>query len=165
MDSAKRVISGTWGEVWIDGELVAECTACQAKYTYNKETVPMCGQISRGTGHNCPSGLFQLAVARCLDLTSDLSVYETNMELIYAELKRLGFTVNKPDGTFYIFPKALEADANAFCRKAMRYDLALVPGDTFGCPGYFRMAYCIDTEKVIRSLEALERFARTEYGK
>src|SRR5699024_3210689 len=81
--------------------------------------VPMCGQISRGTGHNCPSGLFQLAVARCLDLTSDLSVYETNMELLYAELKRLGFTVQKPDGTFYIFPKALEADANAFCRKAM----------------------------------------------
>ena len=46
MDSAKRVISGTWGEVWIDGELVAECTACQAKYTYNKETVPMCGQMA-----------------------------------------------------------------------------------------------------------------------
>ena len=45
MDSAKRAISGTWGEVWIDGELVAECTACQAKYTYNKETVPMCGQM------------------------------------------------------------------------------------------------------------------------
>ena len=126
--------------------------------------VPMCGQISRGTGHNCPSGLFQRAVARCLDDTSDLSVYETNMELLYAELKRLGFTVQKPDGTFYIFPKALEADANAFCRKAMRYDLALVPGDTFGCPGYFRMAYCIETEKVRRSFAALERFVREEYG-
>ena len=126
--------------------------------------VPMCGQISRGTGHNCPSGLFQRAVARCLDDTSDLSVYETNMELLYAELKRLGFTVQKPDGTFYIFPKALEADANAFCRKAMRYDLALVPGDTFGCPGYFRMAYCIGTEKVRRSFAALERFVREEYG-
>lgn len=126
--------------------------------------VPMCGQISRGTGHNCPSGLFQRAVAECLDLTSDLSVYETNMELIYAELQRLGFTVNKPDGTFYIFPKALEEDANAFCRKAMGYDLALVPGDTFGCPGYFRMAYCIETEKVRRSFAALERFVKTEYG-
>ena len=127
--------------------------------------VPMCGQISRGTGHNCPSGLFQLAVARCLDLTSDLSVYETNMELIYAELKRLGFTVNKPDGTFYIFPKALEADANAFCRKAMQYDLALVPGDSFGCPGYFRMAYCIGTEKVRRSFPALEKFVQEQYGR
>ena len=127
--------------------------------------VPMCGQISRGTGHNCPASLIQLAVAECLDETSDLSVYETNMELIYAELKKLGFTVVKPSGTFYIFPKALEEDANAFCKKAMKYDLALVPGDSFGCPGYFRMAYCIDTEKVRRSFAALEKFVAEEYGK
>ena len=126
--------------------------------------VPMCGQISRGTGHNCPSGLFQRAVAECLEETSDLSVYETNMELIYDELKALGFTVCKPDGTFYIFPKALEKDAKVFCQKAMKYDLALVPGDSFGCPGYFRMAYCIETEKVRRSFVAFEKFVSTEYG-
>ena len=126
--------------------------------------VPMCGQISRGTGHNCPASLIQLAVAQCIDDTSDLSVYETNMNLIYDELVRLGFTVVKPAGTFYIFPKALEEDANAFCTKAMKYDLALVPGDSFGCPGYFRMAYCIDTEKVRRSFAALERFVAQEYG-
>ena len=126
--------------------------------------VPMCGQISRGTGHNCPSGLFQRAVAECLEETSDLSVYETNMELIYDELKALSFTVCKPDGTFYIFPKALEKDAKVFCQKAMKYDLALVPGDSFGCPGYFRMAYCIETEKVRRSFVAFEKFVSTEYG-
>ena len=126
--------------------------------------VPMCGQISRATGHNCPSGLFQRAVAECLEETSDLSVYETNMELIYDELKALGFTVCKPDGTFYIFPKALEKDAKVFCQKAMKYDLALVPGDSFGCPGYFRMAYCIETEKVRRSFVAFEKFVSTEYG-
>lgn len=126
--------------------------------------VPMCGQISRGTGHNCPASIIQLAVAECLELTSDLSVYGTNMELIYAELLRLGFTVVRPGGTFYIFPKALEDDAVAFCEKAKRYDLALVPGDSFGCPGYFRMAYCIDTEKVRRSFAALERFVGAEYG-
>ena len=108
--------------------------------------VPMCGQISRGTGHNCPSGLFQRAVAECLEETSDLSVYETNMELIYDELK------------------ALEKDAKVFCQKAMKYDLALVPGDSFGCPGYFRMAYCIETEKVRRSFVAFEKFVSTEYG-
>ena len=126
--------------------------------------VPMCGQISRGTGHNCPSGLFQRAVAECLEETSDLSVYETNMELTYDELKALGFTGCKPDGTFYIFPKALEKDAKVFCQKAMKYDLALVPGDSFGCPGYFRMAYCIETEKVRRSFVAFEKFVSTEYG-
>ena len=126
--------------------------------------VPMCGQISRGTGHNCPSSLIQMAVERCLAVTSDLSVYETNMNLLYDELCALGFTVVKPDGTFYIFPKALEEDAKAFCRKAQKYDLALVPGDSFGCPGYFRMAYCIGTEKVRRSFAALERFVAAEYG-
>ena len=127
--------------------------------------VPVCGQISRGTGHNCPASIIQLAVAECLDETSDLSVYERNMELIYAELKRLGFEVVKPDGTFYIFPRSLEPDAVAFCQKATRYDLVLVPGDSFGCPGHFRMAYCIDTEKVQRSFAALERFVRQEYGR
>ncbi len=86
------------------------------------------------------------------------------MNLIYDKLIGLGFTVVKPGGTFYIFPKALENDAKAFCMKAKQYDLILVPADDFGCPGYFRMAYCIDTEKVIRSLTVLERFVREEYG-
>lgn len=129
-----------------------------------KLIVNMCGQISRGTGHNCPASIIQLAVAEVLDKTSDLSVYETNMNLIYDELVSLGFTVVRPGGTFYIFPKALEEDAKVFCEKAKAYDLILVPGDSFGCPGYFRMAYCIDTEKVERSLVALRKFVEAEYG-
>ncbi|MCH5275373.1 MAG: pyridoxal phosphate-dependent aminotransferase [Lachnospiraceae bacterium] len=128
-----------------------------------EDMVQMCGQISRGIGHNCPPSIIQLAVAEVLDKTADLSVYETNMNILYKELKALGFTCVKPGGTFYIFPKALEEDAKAFCQKALQYDLVLVPGDTFGCPGYFRMAYCIDTEKVERSLAALRRFVETEY--
>ena len=140
---------------------VAANPACEkAEYI-----VPMCGQISRGTGHNCPASLIQLAVAECLDTTSDLSVYERNMELLYAELVDLGFTVVKPGGTFYIFPRAWGVESVAFCRKAQDYDLALVPGDTFGCPGYFRMAYCIDTEKVERSFAALRAFVRDCYGR
>lgn len=123
----------------------------------------ICAQISRGTGHNCPSSIIQLAVAEVLDLTSDMSVYETNMNLLYNELTSLGFTCVKPGGTFYIFPKALEEDAVAFSQKALKYDLVLVPSDSFGVPGYFRMAYCIDTEKVERSLEALRRFVKENY--
>lgn len=126
--------------------------------------VNMCGQISRGIGHNCPPSIIQLAVARVLDKTADLSVYETNRNLLYGCLTELGFSCVEPGGTFYIFPKALEEDANIFCEKALKYDLILVPGDTFGCPGYFRMAYCIDTEKVERSLAALRRFVSAEYG-
>lgn len=126
--------------------------------------VNMCGQISRGIGHNCPPSLFQLVTARMLDQTADLSVYETNRNILYNELINLGFTCVKPGGTFYIFPKALEEDARVFCEKALKYDLILVPGDTFGVPGYFRMAYCIDTEKVERSLEALRRFVKEQYS-
>lgn len=126
--------------------------------------VNMCGQISRGIGHNCPTSLMQLAVAEVLDETSDFSVYEKNRNLIYDCLTDIGFEVVKPEGTFYIFPKALEEDSVAFCQKALDYDLVLVPADTFGCPGYFRMAYCIDTEKVERSLPVLRRFAKEVYG-
>lgn len=125
--------------------------------------VPMMAQISRGTGHNCPSSSVQLAVAQVLDETSDLSVYETNMNLLYDALVDLGFTVVRPGGTFYIFPKALEEDANIFCQKAKEYDLILVPSENFGLPGYFRMAYCIDTEKVKRSIPVLRRFVEEQY--
>ena len=139
---------------------VAVTPACRDAETI----VNMCGQISRGIGHNCPPSIIQLAVSRVLDKTADLSVYETNRNLLYDCLTELGFTCVKPGGTFYIFPKALEEDAGIFCQKALKYDLILVPGDTFGCPGYFRMAYCIDTEKVERSLPALRKFVKEEYG-
>lgn len=119
--------------------------------------IEMCGQISRGIGHNCPASIIQLAVADCLYDTADLSVYEKNAQILYTELTRLGFEIVRPGGTFYMFPKAKEKDAVSFCKRAMKKDLLLVPGDTFGCPGYFRIAYCIETEKVERSLEAFRK--------
>ncbi len=139
--------------------------AVNPRCAHAEEMVYMCGQISRGIGHNCPPSIIQLAVAEVLDKTADLSVYETNRNLLYHELTALGFTCVKPGGTFYIFPKALEEDAKIFCQKALKYDLILVPADSFGCPGYFRMAYCIDTEKVERSLVALRKFVKEEYGR
>lgn len=138
--------------------------AVNPKATCALEIVPMCCQVSRGTGHNCPASLIQLAVNEVIDQTSDLSVYETNRNILYKELTRMGLECVEPGGTFYIFPKAPEADAIQFCEKAKKYDLILVPSDSFGVPGYFRMAYCIDTEKVERSLPAFERFLHDEYG-
>ena len=137
--------------------------AVNPKCTDAELIVTICSQISRGIGHNCPPSIIQLAVAEVLDVTSDMSVYETNMNLLYNELTDLGFSCVKPGGTFYIFPKALEEDAAAFCQKALKYDLVLVPSDSFGVPGYFRMAYCIDTEKVERSLTALRKFVKENY--
>ncbi|MDR2043874.1 MAG: pyridoxal phosphate-dependent aminotransferase [Clostridium sp.] len=125
--------------------------------------VNMCGQISRGIGHNCPASLMQLAVAQSLQETADLKVYERNRNLLYQAFTELDFSCVKPGGTFYLFPKALEEDAAAFCQKALRYDLVFVPGDSFGAPGYFRAAYCVETEKVERSLPVLRRFVETEY--
>ena len=138
---------------------VAVNPACKEAETL----IAMCAQISRGIGHNCPPSIIQLAVAQVLDKTADLSVYEVNRNLLYNELIDLGYTCVKPGGTFYIFPKAMEEDAREFCKKALKYDLILVPGDTFGAPGYFRMAYCVDTEKVKRSLTALRQFTQETY--
>ena len=128
-----------------------------------RQMIVMCGQISRGIGHNCPSAIIQWAVSENLDVTADISVYEKNMNILYDALVELGFEVVRPSGTFYIFPKALEEDAIAFCSKGKEYDFIGVPADSFGCPGYFRLAYCIETEKVVRSLEALRRFVKESY--
>lgn len=128
-----------------------------------EKMIVMCGQISRGIGHNCPSSIIQWAVAENLDVTADISVYEKNMELLYGALVDLGFQVVKPGGTFYIFPKALEEDSVAFCEKGKKYNFIGVPADSFCAPGYFRLSYCIETEKVERSLTALREFVRNEY--
>ena len=140
---------------------VAVNPACE----HADDIVMMCGQISRGIGHNCPSSLIMLAMAESVDETSDLSVYETNMNLLYDTFVDLGFSVVRPGGTFYIMPKALEEDAVAFCQKAAKYDLIFVPADGFGAPGYFRVAYCIDTEKVERALPRIREFVEKEYAR
>ena len=125
--------------------------------------VHMCTQISRGIGHNCPASLLQLTVAELLGETSDLSVYEENANILYDALTKMGFSCVRPGGTFYMFPRSPEEDAKAFCQKALAYNLVLVPGDSFGCPGFFRISYCVPTEKVKRSLVAFEKLAQA-YG-
>ena len=123
-----------------------------------KLIVLMCGQISRFTGHNCPPSIIQLGVEKVLNLTSDLSVYEKNMNLLYNELTRIGYHIVKPGGTFYMFPLTLIPDANEFCWTAAKeLNLIIVPGDSFNCPGHFRISYCVSTEMVERSLPAFEK--------
>ncbi len=126
---------------------------------------PIMGQISRGIGHNCPTGIVTRAMGELTEVTADLSVYETNMNLLYDTFRDIGFELVRPGGTFYMMPKALEDDAVAFCKKALAYDLVFVPGDGFCAPGYFRVAYCVQTEKVERSLPVLRKFCKEVYGK
>lgn len=112
---------------------------------------------------NAPS-LWQLVVAKCAGKPSDISIYERNAKLLYKGLIDAGFECVRPQGAFYLFPKALEDDDYAFCERAKKFDLLLVPGADFGCAGYFRAAYCIKTETIERSLPLFKKLA-AEYGK
>lgn len=123
-----------------------------------KLLVLMAGQISRFTGHNCPPSIIQMAVESVLDQTSDLSIYETNKNILYKELTRIGYDIVEPGGTFYMFPRALTEDANEFCwRAAKELNLIIVPGDSFLCPGHFRISYCVTTDMVEKAIPLFEK--------
>ena len=112
---------------------------------------------------NAPS-LWQLVVAKCAGKAVDITPYERNGKLLYDGLIAAGFECVKPQGAFYLFPKALEADDYAFCERAKKYDLLLVPGADFGAPGYFRAAYCIKQETIERSLPLFKKLAEEYRG-
>ncbi len=111
---------------------------------------------------NAPS-LIQRAVAKCLDAKVEIEVYNRNRELLYQNLTAYGYQCVKPQGAFYLFVKALEEDDKAFAGKAKEHNLLIVPGSSFGCPGYCRIAYCVDYSMIERSLPKFEALAK-EYG-
>ncbi|MBQ4044996.1 MAG: pyridoxal phosphate-dependent aminotransferase [Lachnospiraceae bacterium] len=128
--------------------------------SYAADIMAICPQISRTIGHNSTAALLQRTVACVCDQTSDLEVYETNMNLLYEGLTSYGYECVKPGGTFYMFPRSLEPDDQAFCRRAMmELDLMLVPGSIFGCPGHFRIAYCVPTERIHKALPVFKKLA------
>ncbi|MCR5694525.1 MAG: pyridoxal phosphate-dependent aminotransferase [Clostridia bacterium] len=105
--------------------------------------------------------LYQLVVGRSTGQTADLSVYQENKDILYKGLIDAGYTCVEPGGTFYAFPRSLEPDAVAFCERAKKFELVLVPGDGFGCPGHFRIAFCQPKEKVERSIEKFRQLAES----
>ena len=107
---------------------------------------------ARACGHVCAPSLWQKVIARCTELRPDLASYDRNRKALYEGLTAMGYEMAKPDGAFYLFIKAPGGDANAFSEKAKQKDLLLVPGDGFGCPGYFRLCYCVSYDRIIRSL-------------
>ena len=107
---------------------------------------------ARSAGHVCAPSLWQKVIARCANLRPDLEAYDRNRRALYEGLTQMGYEMAKPDGAFYLFIKAPGGDANAFSEKAKQHDLLLVPGDGFGCPGYFRICYCVSFEMIQRSL-------------
>ena len=107
---------------------------------------------SRAQGHVCAPSLWQKVIARCARLRPDLAAYDRNRRTLYEGLTAMGYEMAKPDGAFYLFIKAPSGDAVAFSEKAKKKDLLLVPGDGFGCPGYFRICYCVSPEMIEKSL-------------
>ena len=107
---------------------------------------------ARACGHVCAPSLWQKVIARCTHLRPDLAAYDANRKALYEALTAYGYEMAKPDGAFYLFIKAPGGDANAFSEKAKQKDLLLVPDDGFGCPGYFRICYCVSPEMIQKSL-------------
>lgn len=114
----------------------------------------------RALGYVCAPALFQRAVARCADVTGDISAYARNRDLLYNGLTKLGYECVRPQGAFYLFVKSLEPDANAFSEKAKKHDVLVVPSDSFGCAGYVRISYCVSEKTIIDSMPAFAEIIR-----
>ncbi|MBD5585024.1 MAG: pyridoxal phosphate-dependent aminotransferase [Clostridia bacterium] len=115
----------------------------------------------RALGFVCAPNLFQQLIKKVYNVTSDVSVYKKNRDRLYSELVKYGFEVVKPDGAFYMFVKSPEEDAKAFCERAKKYEILIVPGDDFGCKGYVRISYCVDPNMLERSFPAFKRLAES----
>lgn len=134
------------------------------KCTDSKELFfAVCG-AGRSLGFVCAPSLMQKMIPACLGKTSDISVYDRNRKMLLSSLTDFGYNCVSPDGAFYLFVKALEKDAAAFCERAKKYELLLVPSDSFGVPGYVRISYCVSTEQIEKALPAFKKLAE-EYGK
>ena len=123
----------------------------------------VCG-AGRALGFVCAPAMFQQLVKKCLGKTVDISIYDRNRKILYDTLSAFGFTAVYPDGAFYLFLKSPASDAYTFCEKAKEFDLLLVPGDDFGCPDYVRLAYCVSTEQIRRSIPAFAKLADFYFG-
>ena len=116
----------------------------------------------RSLGYVCAPGLFQRVCAHCAMETGDISIYEKNKNLLTEGLRSMGYHAVKPGGTYYIFPRTIIDDDVAFCERAkLDYNLLIVPGIGFGCPGHTRISYCVPTERVERSMEQFEKLAKS----
>ena len=112
---------------------------------------------ARAMGHVCAPSLWQKVIAKCTHLRPDLAAYDRNRRTLYEALTAMGYEMAKPDGAFYLFIKAPGGDAAAFSEKAKQQDLLVVPGDGFGCPGYFRICYCVSFDMIQKSLPVFEK--------
>lgn len=120
---------------------------------------------TRTLGFVSASALWQKAVAKCIEEVVDVEDYKEKRDILYKHLTSLGFEIRKPEGTFYLFPKSPIADDKLFTEIAVKHRILVVPGSGFGAPGYFRISYCVPTEKVNKSLAAWTKLAEEIFNK
>lgn len=111
----------------------------------------------RALGYVCAPSMFQKVLVQCMGQTGDVELYKKNRDLLYEGLTKIGYECFQPQGAFYLFVKALDPDADAFCERAKEEDLLIVSATGFGCPGYVRISYCVDEDMIQRSFGAFER--------
>lgn len=140
----------------LPGERIGFVLVPDEAYESRRLYAAICG-AGRALGYVCAPSLFQKVVARCVGATGDIAAYRKNRDLLYDGLTKIGYACFKPDGAFYMFVKALEEDADAFCEKAKEEDILIVSAVGFGCPGYVRISYCVDSDMIERSFAAFER--------
>ena len=144
----------------LPGERIGYILVPDAAADFDRVYGAIAGAARVLTHVNAPS-LWQLVAARCTGRDADLSMYRMNASLLFEGLTEAGFSCMRPQGAFYLFPQALEPDDEAFCERAKSYDLLLVPGADFGCPGYFRAAYCVSTDMIRRSLPQFQKLVES----
>ena len=130
----------------------------------SEDVISAAGTATRILGYvNAPS-LMQKAVAKCLDAQADVPYYDRNREDLYNGLKEMGFECIKPQGAFYLFMKSPVADEKVFCEAAKKQHILIVPGSSFACPGYVRIAYCVAHETIINSMPGFKALAKEFLG-
>ena len=115
---------------------------------------------ARSMGHVCAPSLWQKVIARCAHLRPNLEEYDRNRKKLFYTLAVMGYELARPEGAFYIFVKIPGGKSEEFLEKAKQKDLLLVPGDDFGLPGYFRMCYCVEYEKIEKAIPILGQLYR-----
>ena len=142
----------------LPGERIGYIVVSPKIANYEDAYAAVCG-AGRSLGYVCAPALWQRVIAKCIDKTSDVSIYKKNRDLFYNALTEMGYECVYPDGAFYLFVKAMEDDSRAFAEKAKKHELLLVPADSFGAPGYVRVSYCVNPEQIEKALPAFKALA------
>lgn len=142
----------------IPGERIGYVLVPNTAEDFSRVYLAVCG-AGRALGFVCAPSLLQRLLPMCLGRSADITIYDKNRRILLEALSEYGYTVVKPDGAFYLFVKTPTRSAKEFAEAAKRYDLLVVPSDSFGCPGYVRISYCVGTDRIEGALPLFKRLA------